>query len=120
PTGAWRYNSCWPEVCPLPTSGVFRWPEDLGYGNGILFISHRGDVYPSGFLPVAAGNVRHTDIRSIYRDSQLFRELRDVNRLKRKCGRCEFRHVCGGSRARAYVATGDPMESDPLCAYQPR
>jgi len=108
----------------LSFTDVRRLPMARGFGvrdgNGILFISHRGDVYPSGFLPVAAGNVRNLDTRSIYRDSQLFRQLRDVNRLKGKCGRCEFRHVCGGSRARAYVATGDPMESDPLCAYEPR
>ena len=108
----------------LSFADIRRLPVARGFGvrdgNGILFISHRGEVYPSGFLPIAAGNVRNTDIRRIYRESQLFRDLRDVNRLKGKCGRCEFRHLCGGSRARAYAATGDHLESDPLCAYHPR
>lgn len=88
-------------------------------GNGILFVSHTGDVYPSGFLPVTAGNVRQTPLVEIYRSSPLFVAMRDVDHYKGKCGRCQFRAFCGGSRARAYVATGDPLGSDPLCAYQP-
>lgn len=67
-----------------------------------------------------ADDVRDTDIRRIYRESPMFRDLRDVKRLKGKCGRWEFRHLCGGSRARAYAVTGDYLESDPLCAYHPR
>lgn len=89
-------------------------------GAGIMFISHVGDVYPSGFLPLKVGNVRQDDPVRLYREAPLFRLLREPNRLKGKCGRCEFRVICGGSRSRAYVATGDPMESDPLCVYQPR
>jgi radical SAM protein len=89
-------------------------------GNGIMFISHVGEVYPSGFLPLSAGNVRETSPVEIYRDAELFRSLRDPKNLKGKCGRCEFNRICGGSRARAYAATGDPLESDPLCAYRPR
>lgn len=89
-------------------------------GNGILFISHLGEIYPSGFLPLSAGNVRKTSPVEVYRSSTLFRSLRDPSGYRGKCGRCEFHRICGGSRARAYAATGDPLESDPLCAYQPR
>lgn len=89
-------------------------------GNGFLFISHIGDVYPSGFLPVKVGNIREDSLAELYRDSPVFRSLRDVNQLKGKCGVCEFRQVCGGSRARAYALTGDYLESDPSCAYVPR
>ncbi|USZ72318.1 TIGR04053 family radical SAM/SPASM domain-containing protein [Natronosalvus halobius] len=88
-------------------------------GDGFAFVSHVGEVYPSGFLPVSAGNVREEPITAIYRDSALFRSLRDRGRLRGKCGACEFRTVCGGSRSRAYAYTGDPLESDPLCPYVP-
>jgi radical SAM protein with 4Fe4S-binding SPASM domain len=74
---------------------------------------------PSGFLPLVAGNVREHDPVALYRDSPLFRELRDPKALKGKCGRCEFREVCGGSRARAYGVTGDHLAADPSCSYQP-
>jgi len=88
-------------------------------GNGIMFISHTGDVYPSGFLPVSAGNVRQQTPVTIYRHSDLFTRLRAVEGYTGKCGRCEFHGICGGSRARAFAATGDPLGSDPLCAYAP-
>lgn len=88
-------------------------------GNGFAFVSHLGEVYPSGFLPESAGNVRDESVVDIYRNSALFTELRDVDALEGKCGECEFRGVCGGSRSRAYAHTGDPMESDPLCPYVP-
>lgn len=88
-------------------------------GNGFCFVSHTGDVYPSGFLQIAAGNVREQSLRSIYRDSTLFRELRDPSLLKGACGQCEFRAVCGGSRARAYAMTGDYLAADPSCPYTP-
>jgi radical SAM protein with 4Fe4S-binding SPASM domain len=88
-------------------------------GNGIVFVSHTGDVCPSGFLPLAAGNVRRDSLVDVYRSSELFVRLRDTGRLHGKCGRCPFREICGGSRARAYAHTGDPMASDPLCPYQP-
>jgi radical SAM protein with 4Fe4S-binding SPASM domain len=88
-------------------------------GNGIMFVSHDGDIYPSGFLPVVAGNVRRDDIVSVYRDSEVFRSLRDVSTFKGRCGRCEYNALCGGSRARAFTWTGDPLESDPLCPYVP-
>jgi radical SAM protein len=89
-------------------------------GNGVIFVSHRGEVYPAGFLPYPfLGSLRTQPLSSIYRNSPFLLELRDMDRLKGKCGRCEFRWVCGGSRARAYGITADPMESDPFCAYEP-
>lgn len=88
-------------------------------GNGILFISHTGDVTPSGFLPLSAGNVREQSVVDIYRDAQLFQQLRDPDQFLGKCGRCEFRSICGGSRARAYAMTGNHLASDPLCRYVP-
>ncbi len=88
-------------------------------GDGFVFISHVGAIYPSGFLPLAAGNVRKHDLVEVYRSSPLFVALRDRDRLKGKCGVCEYRDVCGGSRARAYALTGDWLESDPCCAHVP-
>ena len=89
-------------------------------GNGIVFVSDKGDVTPSGFLPLSVGNVRQTSLVSLYRDAGLMRSLRDPDQFKGRCGRCEFRDWCGGSRARAYAWTGDPLESDPMCPYVPR
>lgn len=88
-------------------------------GNGIVFISHTGDVCPSGFLEVPAGNVRSGDVIDIYRHATLFRQLRDPDSFHGRCGRCEWRWECGGSRARAAAATGDPLGEDPLCLYNP-
>jgi radical SAM protein len=88
-------------------------------GNGFLFISHRGDIYPSGFLPISAGNVRTHDIVDVYRNSPLFRDLRNTAKLDGKCGVCEYRTICGGSRARAYATTGNYLASDPYCSYIP-
>jgi radical SAM protein with 4Fe4S-binding SPASM domain len=76
-------------------------------------------MFPSGFLPESAGNVRETDPVTIYRESELFEKLRDRDNLKGKCGACPFKHVCGGSRSRAYAYTGDPLAADPLCPYEP-
>lgn len=86
---------------------------------GFVFISHTGDVCPSGFLPMSAGNVRSESLVEIYRRSPLFTALRDADRLKGKCGVCEYRDICGGSRARALALTGDYLGSDPTCVYQP-
>ncbi len=88
-------------------------------GNGVMFIGHDGQVSPSGFLPVSAGNVKTEHPLTIYRDSAMFRALRDVDGFRGRCGRCEFRAACGGSRARAWTATGDMLGEDPLCAFQP-
>lgn len=86
-------------------------------GDGFAFVSHTGELYPSGFLPKSAGNVRSGDLVDLYRTAPLFESLRDKDQLTGPCGSCEFRYVCGGSRSRAYAETGDPMASDPLCAY---
>jgi AdoMet-dependent heme synthase len=95
-------------------------PRGVNSGKGFLFLSHRGDIYPSGFLPIPAGNVRTHDLAEAYREAPIFRDLRAPERLKGRCGRCEFREICGGSRSRAYALTGDPLESDPWCVYEPR
>jgi radical SAM protein with 4Fe4S-binding SPASM domain len=89
-------------------------------GKGFLFISHTGSVYPSGFLPIDAGNVRQTPLAEIYRNAPIFKSLRDSSLLKGKCGACEYKEICGGSRARAYAVTGDPLASEPCCIYQPK
>lgn len=88
-------------------------------GNGIMFVSSNGTVYPSGFLPLAVGNVRADDPVTLYRTHPVFAALRDADQLKGRCGRCEYAEVCGGSRARAYAWTGDVLEADPLCPYVP-
>jgi radical SAM protein with 4Fe4S-binding SPASM domain len=92
---------------------------DVNAGRGFVFVSHRGSVHPSGFLPMSAGNVRERPLTEIYRNSELFTGLRDPGTLKGPCGRCEFATVCGGSRSRAYAVTGDPFESEPWCSYEP-
>jgi len=94
--------------------------KGVGDGDGFVFISHVGDVYPSGFLPVVCGNVRQQRLPDIYRNSPIMQQLRDKSLLKGKCGVCEFKELCGGSRARAYATTGDYLESDPYCAYVPK
>jgi AdoMet-dependent heme synthase len=98
--------------------GVGR-SKGVNDGDGFVFISHVGAIYPSGFLPIAAGNVRRDSIVDVYRNSPLFTSLRDRSQLRGKCGVCEYRDVCGGSRARAYAVTGDPLESEPFCAHVP-
>lgn len=100
--------------------GLNRPVKGVNDGKGFLFISHVGDIMPSGFLPIRAGNVRSDDVVEVYRRHPLFRALRDPSRLKGRCGRCEFRQVCGGQRGRAYGITGDYLESDPACMYEPR
>ena len=88
-------------------------------GKGLVFVSHTGDICPSGFLPLAAGNVRRDTLVDVYRDAPLFRTLRDEDRLEGKCGQCEYRKICGGSRSRAYAITGNYLAEDPRCVYQP-
>ncbi len=88
-------------------------------GKGLVFVSHTGDICPSGFLPLAAGNVRRDSLVEVYRTAPLFVALRDDSRLGGKCGKCEYRKICGGSRARAYAITGNYMAEDPRCVYQP-
>lgn len=88
-------------------------------GKGFVFVSHTGEVFPSGFLPISAGSVRRRSLTSIYRDSPLLCGLRDSSNLKGKCGDCEFKEICGGSRARAYAMTGDLFAEEPCCSYKP-
>jgi radical SAM protein len=87
-------------------------------GRGIVFVSHDGYVYPSGFLPYPAGNIKTRSIIDIYRNSELFKKLRS-SQIKGKCGLCEFKNMCGGSRARSFAYTGDPLDEDPSCLYNP-
>ncbi|MGA3008711.1 MAG: SPASM domain-containing protein [Terracidiphilus sp.] len=89
-------------------------------GKGFLFVSHVGNVYPSGFLPIHAGNIRETPLSEIYRNAPIFKSLRDTSKLEGKCGACEYKEICGGSRARAYAVTGDPLAQEPCCIYQPK
>jgi len=100
------------------SDGIGR-ARNVNDGDGFLFISHVGDIFPSGFLPVKAGNVRTDDIVETYRTSPVFLTLRDRSNIKGKCGVCNYRGLCGGSRARAYAVTGDMLESEPFCAYVP-
>ena len=102
-----------------PSAAFGRKAKGINAGKGFCFVSHTGEVYPSGFLPKSAGNIRNTSLASLYRDSELFLSLRDPSLLKGRCGRCEYRDVCGGSRSRAYAMTGDLFAEDPACLYQP-
>ena len=94
-------------------------PRGVNAGNGFLFVSHRGEIFPSGFLPFPAGNVRTHDLAEVYRCSPVFQQLRDPERLSGRCGRCEYRSICGGSRSRALALTGDLFATDPWCVYEP-
>lgn len=98
---------------------VVRAPLGVNDGKGVVFISHTGDVQPSGFLKLIGGNVRVQSLAEIYRSSDVFVRVRDYTRLTGKCGGCEFKTICGGSRSRAYALTGDAMRSDPFCVYRP-
>ena len=100
--------------------GLNRPTKGVNDENGFLFISHVGDIQPSGFLPITAGNVRRDDVIETYRHSQLFTDLRAPEKIKGRCGVCEYRDVCGGQRGRAYGLTGDYLESDPACSYVPK
>jgi AdoMet-dependent heme synthase len=108
------------DITGLSEDGIGRAPRGVNDGQGIAFVSHVGDIYPSGFLPIRCGNVRDGGLTRTYRMHPLFRELRDPDLLGGKCGVCEFRRVCGGSRARAHAMNGDPLSYDPSCAYLPR
>ncbi len=94
-------------------------PHSVNAGKGFVFVSHVGEVFPSGFLPISAGNVRSERLPEIYRNSPLMRTLRDPDALHGRCRRCEYRAVCGGSRSRAYALTGDHLATDPWCSYKP-
>ena len=89
-------------------------------GRGLIFLSHTGEIFPSGFLELSAGNIRSKTLADAYRNSQLFQVIRDSDQLEGKCGACEYRNLCGGSRSRAQALTGNFMASDPRCVYQPK
>ena len=88
-------------------------------GKGFVFVSHTGEIFPSGFFPVSGGNVLHDSLTDVYRNSDLFQTLRDTSQRRGKCGICEYRNICGGSRSRAYALSGDFLAEDPRCIYQP-
>lgn len=102
-----------------PDGSIGLAPKGVNSGKGFLFVSSRGEVFPSGFLPLKAGDFRKSDLADIYRNSPLLKELRDPARLKGKCGICPYKDFCGGSRSRAYAATGDYLAEEPCCSYQP-
>jgi AdoMet-dependent heme synthase len=114
-----RYEDTLTKDLASVIDGLRRAPKGVNDGNGFLFISHTGDVMPSGLLPLVGGNVREKPLAEIYRDSPIFKELRSPDKYKGKCGVCEFRFVCGGSRSRTYAVTGDYMGSEPFCVYIP-
>jgi AdoMet-dependent heme synthase len=101
------------------TGELQRTPMHINAANGFVFISQHGEVFPSGFLPLSAGNVKTTSLVDIYRNSKLFQNLRDTEQYHGRCGQCEFKTVCGGSRSRAFAMTGDPFAEEPFCNYQP-
>lgn len=100
--------------------GVGRSTQGVNDGNGFVFISHTGEIQPSGFLPLSGGNVKKHSLVDVYRNSELFRRLRDASQLEGKCGVCEYKTVCGGSRARSYGVYGNYMAPEPFCVYVPK
>ncbi|HVA38476.1 MAG TPA: TIGR04053 family radical SAM/SPASM domain-containing protein [Candidatus Dormibacteraeota bacterium] len=108
-----------PEDRPEKTRGpALRFPA-IGDGKGFVFISHLGEVCPSGFLPMVVGNVRSERLIDVYRDHPVMQRLRRPDTFSGKCGVCEFNRLCGGSRSRAYAFTGDPFAAEPCCSYLP-
>ena len=99
--------------------GIHRTPMHINAANGFVFVSCRGEVFPSGFLPLNCGNIRTRSLVEIYRSSPLFIDLRNTDKYEGRCGQCEFAPVCGGSRSRAYAMTGDPLAEEPFCNYEP-
>jgi radical SAM protein with 4Fe4S-binding SPASM domain len=104
----------------MKTDGMAAMTKGCLAGNGVFFVSHRGDIQPCGYLPLAAGNIREAHIKDILEKSPLLQDLRDEDLLKGKCGFCEYRKVCSGCRARAYGVTGDYLDEEPMCVYEPK
>ena len=107
-----------PENSTNPSVG-HRAPLGAGDGKGIMFVSHKGEIYPAGFLPLLCGKFPEDSVVDVYQNHQTFLDLRDADRFEGKCGVCEYRHVCGGSRSRAFAVMGDPLASEPDCVYEP-
>jgi radical SAM protein with 4Fe4S-binding SPASM domain len=108
-----------PEGAEAPAAHRSRAPLGVGDGKGIMFVSHNGEIFPAGFLPLCCGRFPKDSVVDVYQNHPTFRALRDPDHFKGRCGVCEFRHVCGGSRARAYAVTGDFLETEPDCVYVP-
>lgn len=102
----------------MKSSSVYRGFQ-VRDGHGIVFVSNLGEIFPSGFLPLHCGNVRKDSLVEIYRNSEVFRGLHSPDQFHGKCGACEYSHICGGSRARAFAYTGDHLGTDPFCPYEP-
>ncbi len=103
-----------------PGGSIGHAPKGVNAGNGYVFISHTGEIFPSGFLPIKTGDVHNDSLIDIYRNHPIFQLLRNQEYLLGKCKLCEYKSICGGSRSRAYAMTGNMMASDPLCAYKPK
>jgi radical SAM protein len=103
-----------------PPGRIQRAPIGVNDGKGVFFVSHTGTVYPSGFMPIACGKFPERSVVDIYQNSETLKALRDGDRLKGKCGVCEYRQICGGSRARAYALTRDLLAAEPDCVYIPK
>jgi AdoMet-dependent heme synthase len=99
---------------------MHRAPLGVGDGKGVMFVSHTGEIYPAGFLPLCCGQFPADSIVEVYQNHPTFHALRNPDLFKGKCGICEYRQVCGGSRARAYAVTGDPLGDEPDCVYTPK
>lgn len=102
-----------------PGKPARRAPLGVGDGKGVMFISHTGEIFPAGFLPLCCGQFPADSLVDVYQNHPTFRALRDPDHFKGICGLCEYRHVCGGSRARAFAVTGDPLGAEPDCVYVP-
>jgi len=107
------------KVCGKPTTPSTAHTKGTGDGKGIVFVSHNGNIYPGGFLPIARGNVRKDSLREIYTKDELFMKLRNAKSFSGKCGVCQYNGVCGGSRARAFAETGNPFADDSSCGFKP-
>jgi radical SAM protein with 4Fe4S-binding SPASM domain len=103
-----------------PPGRIQRAPIGVNDGRGVMFVSHTGSIFPSGFMPIRCGKFPEQSIVDVYQESPLFCALREPDELKGKCGVCEYRQICGGSRARAYALTRDPLAAEPDCLYIPR
>lgn len=107
-----------PQFLRIAADAIAHAPGGINAGKGSVFVSYCGEIYPSGFLPLSAGNLRRQSLADIYCNSQLFRKLRDSRNLEGKCGACEYREICGGSRARSFAVTGDMFAEDSSCVYE--
>jgi heme b synthase len=101
------------------SSDLYAMTKGCLAGTGVCFVSHKGEVFPCGYLPLPAGNIREQPLQQIWQDAPIFKELRDPELLEGKCGRCQFKRICGGCRARAYGTSGNYLDEEPFCVYEP-